>query len=104
MAKLTIDEAGKATVTMDNGLTVPVRDGWESIEVHKRAAPELIRYPDGSEAWFTHYDRILIEGLAGDLADGETFTSPDGCTSARYGDKMAVWWTPANVEALVVVT
>ena len=38
----------------------------------------------------TAYARDLINGLGRDLADGEAFTSSDGCTWTRYGDELAV--------------
>lgn len=38
---------------------------------------------------------IGVDGLAGDLADGASFTTADGCTVTRFGDE-ALWTTPAK--------
>jgi hypothetical protein len=35
----------------------------------------------------------MIDGLAGELAEGATFTTHDGCTVTRRGDE-AIWTTP----------
>jgi hypothetical protein len=48
---------------------------------------------DGGTVSVLQYDRMLIDGLAGDLADGATFTTHDGCTVTRRGDE-AIWMTP----------
>jgi len=45
---------------------------------------------NGAEVAVMAYDAILIDGLEGELADGETFTLHDGCTVTRQGDE-AVW-------------
>ena len=53
----------------------------------------MLRLENGWEVWIGVYDPTLIEGLAGDLADGESFTHPDGSTVTRHGDE-ALWTGP----------
>jgi hypothetical protein len=49
----------------------------------------MIYFLGGGEWWITHYDG-MIDGLDGDLADGETFTATDGSACSRFGDEMVV--------------
>ena len=44
----------------------------------------------GGELWVAAYNGTLIDGLAGELEDGESFRSHEGCTYTRYGDEMVV--------------
>lgn len=90
MATIKIDQHGAATITMGNGRVLPVRPDYESIATHSGASPELITFPNGGELWLTDYRAELIDGLAGGLADGQTFTSPDGTTWTRYDDELLV--------------
>lgn len=46
---------------------------------------------DGGTVFVCGY--IGVDGLAGDLAEGTTFTTHDGCTVTRRGHE-AVWTTP----------
>ena len=48
---------------------------------------------DGSSVDVRGYDRMLVDGLDGDLEDKATFGFPDGCTVARRGEE-AVWTEP----------
>ena len=50
---------------------------------------------DGGTVFVCAY--IGVDGLAGDLADGETFAMPDGCTVTRRGEE-AIWTTPPKSE------
>ena len=82
-------------VRMDNGTLVSPLPDWESLEAYRGPKGdirvEVISYPNGGEDWFTDYRPELIDGLAGGLADGETFTSPCGGTRwQRHGDEMHV--------------
>jgi hypothetical protein len=91
MATITINQHGTATINMGNGKVVPVPLGYESIATYSGAIPELITFTNGGEWWLTDYRPELVEGLVGDLADGETFTSSDdGTTWTRYGDETLV--------------
>jgi hypothetical protein len=56
----------------DLGVTIALADG-STIEVCDRGRP--------------------IEGLAGELADGQTFTGDDGWAMTRRGEE-EVWFTP----------
>jgi hypothetical protein len=88
MATIKVDDHGAATITMANGRVAPVPPNYDSMTLGSRACPELITWPDGGE-WITYYSLLLIDGLADDLADGETFTSShDGTTWTRYGAEM----------------
>jgi hypothetical protein len=89
MATIKIDEHGAATVTMANGKAFPV-PAFVGISLGSRAYPELINLADGGEWWVTDYRGELIDGLRGDLANGETFTAFDGVAWTRYGDEMLV--------------
>lgn len=94
MAKIKIDKHGVTTITMNNGAVLPV-PAYVGISMASGACPEVITFADEGEWWITDYRLGLIDGLAGDLADGETFTSHDGVTWTRYGDEMLVV-TPAR--------
>ena len=90
-------------VTMANGHRIPVRPDWQHLEEYKGTNGEtrgaVIMFRDSAEWWMTAYHRNLIDGLGRDLADGEAFTSPDGCIWTRHGDELTAW-TPGKVEAL----
>jgi hypothetical protein len=89
MARITIDEHGKASVTMANGKVIPVPPDYKTMTIRSGAHPYSVTFADGAEWWFTGYRPELIDGLAGDIADGATFTPEDeGCTWTRYGDEM----------------
>jgi len=89
MATINIDEHGTAAVTMANGKAFPV-PAFVAISIGSEAYPELITFADGGEWWVTDYRCQLIDGLAGDVVDGETFTAHDGVTWTRYGDEVLV--------------
>jgi hypothetical protein len=48
---------------------------------------------DGGRVSVMAYDRLLIDSLEGDLAEGATFTMDDGTTVTRRGEE-AIWVTP----------
>jgi hypothetical protein len=89
MATIKINQHGAAKITMANGKLLPVPN-YAGISMASEAHVELIHFPNGGEWWFTDYRPELIDGLAGGLADGETFTSRDGSTWTRYGEEMLV--------------
>ena len=104
MAKLQIEQHGAATIIMANGKVIPVPPNYDSMTISVPGAagsgvyPDLITFSDGGEFWITDYERVLIDdGMADDLADGEAFTSHDGCTWTRYGNEMLVV-TPAATK------
>jgi hypothetical protein len=51
---------------------------------------------DGSEIEVCDRGRP-IDGLAGALADGQTFTCHDGCTVTRRGEE-EIWFTPPPAQ------
>ena len=57
----------------------------------------MITWANVGEWWSTDYKRDHIDGLADDLADGEAFTSHDGCAWTRHGDEMLVM-TPGRAK------
>ncbi len=68
---------------------IPVRAGWDGVE-SIGGIIDRIDWPDGEWWWITGYDRLTVDGLADDLADGETFTNEGGITWTRYGTEMLV--------------
>lgn len=90
-------KTGTATITMASGKVIPVPPGFDSMTINGPTG-DLITWPDG-EWWITSYGRLLIDGLAGDLADGETFTSHDGTTWTRHGAEMLVTSPAQSVKA-----
>ena len=98
MATIKIDEHGVATVTMSNGKILPVPP-FVAITIGAGACPEVITMADGGEWWITRYRREMIDDLAHDLRDGETFTAHDGATWARYGDEMLVVTAGRQLQA-----
>ncbi len=49
----------------------------------------------GAEIAVYDYDASVIDGLAGELADGATFECVDGCSVTRRGGQ-AIWYTPPS--------
>jgi hypothetical protein len=56
----------------------------------------MITLDEGSSIDVRDYNPLHIDGLDGELGDGETFTLPDGCTVQRRGDE-AIWTEPPKV-------
>jgi len=93
MATIKIDEHGGAAVTMDSGKAFPV-PAFAGISIGSSAYPEVITLAEGGEWWVTDYRGELIDGLPGDLANGETFTASDGAAWTRHGDEVLVITPP----------
>ena len=53
MAKGTIDNDGKLSITMDDGEPVLVAADYESIALYSGGRADLIHFPDSAEWWFT---------------------------------------------------
>ena len=51
---------------------------------------------DGGTVFVCAY--IGVDGLGRELAEGESFSTHDGCVATRRGGE-TVWWTPPGVAA-----
>ena len=102
MAKLTINETGKESLTLANGVVVPVADydtlTTEFASSGSKGENTVVTWSDGREVWVSADGDMLIDGHADRaLSDGERFTSHDGVTWTRHGGEVLVI-TPSAEE------
>ena len=83
---------GDHTILLANGDVILMASDYEylSLEGVEGHYEVLVRYPDDGELWVTAYVGMLVDGLAGGLADGESFRARDGSTYTRHGAELVV--------------
>ena len=94
-------------ITMANGKVIAMGADFEKVTVERMGEGcsgygVLVDYENGRGLDVCGYMPELLDGLDGELADGETFKDDYGGTWTRYGDEMVVTRPAPEYEAIAI--